>query len=83
MHQTNHFFNMGYGWLCKHCSAQDAERKQQDRINRGQLIKTGTEGRDDKLTLALAKWSNEDRRGLTCPRCGIEEQLTTNHKPAL
>ena len=69
---------MGYGWLCKHCSAEDAERKQQDRINRGQLIKTGTEGRDDKLTLALAKWSNEDRRGLNCPRCGIAEQLTTN-----
>ena len=67
---------MGYGWLCKHCSAEDAERKLQERINRGQLIKTGPE--DDKLILALAKWSNEDRHGLTCPRCGIEEQLTTN-----
>jgi len=81
MHQTNHFFNMGYGWLCKHCSAEDAERKQQDRINRGQLIKTGTEGKGDKQTLAFAKWNNEDRRGLSCPRCGIEEQLT-NEKPA-
>jgi len=69
---------MGYGWLCKHCSAKDAERKQQDRINYGQPSKTATEGKGDKLpTLALAKWSNEDRRGLTCPRCGIEEQLTT------
>jgi hypothetical protein len=77
MNQTNHFFNMGYGWLCKHCSAEDAERKQQDRLNPGQLSKTGMEGRGPKVpTLALAKWSNEDRHDLTCPRCGIEEQLT-------
>ena len=27
MHQTTHFFNLGYGWLCKHCSAEAAERK--------------------------------------------------------
>jgi len=28
MHQTTHFFNLGYGWLCKHCCAENTERKQ-------------------------------------------------------
>ena len=27
MNQTTHFFNLGYGWLCKHCSAEVAEKK--------------------------------------------------------
>jgi hypothetical protein len=27
MNQTTHFFNLGWGWLCKHCSAEAAERK--------------------------------------------------------
>jgi hypothetical protein len=27
MNQTTHFFNLGWGWLCKHCSAEAAEKK--------------------------------------------------------
>jgi len=27
MNQTTHFFNLGYGWLCKHCSAEAAEKR--------------------------------------------------------
>jgi hypothetical protein len=26
--------------------------------------------------LALAKWTDESRSGLMCPRCGIEEHLS-------
>lgn len=59
MHQTTHFFNLGYGWLCKHCSAENAERRHHDAH--------ASQG------LALAKWTDEERRGLICPRCGIEE----------
>jgi len=66
MHQTTHFFNLGYGWLCKHCSAETAERKQQDRHNH--VV-------HHQQPLALAKWTDESRSGLTCPRCGIEEHL--------
>jgi hypothetical protein len=64
MHQTNHFFNLGYGWLCKHCSAEDAERKEHTQ-----------HGERKPTTLALAKWIDEDRHGLMCPRCGIQEQV--------
>jgi hypothetical protein len=62
MQQTAHFFNLGYGWLCKHCSAEDTERKHHHGERRSQ-------------PLALAKWVDEDeRRGMVCTRCGIFEQ---------
>jgi hypothetical protein len=61
MNQTTHFFNLGYGWLCKHCSAEDAERKHRH-------------GEHQPQPLALANWVDEGHRcGLRCPRCGIEE----------
>lgn len=67
MNQTTHFFNLGYGWLCKHCSAEDAERKQNSHHHAAE---------QKSPNLALARWSDEEHHGLTCPRCGIEEHLT-------
>jgi hypothetical protein len=64
MNQTNHFFDLGYGWLCKHCSAEAAERKQQ------QPEESKTFG------LALASWTDSTHHTLTCPRCGIEETIS-------
>jgi len=65
MHQTTHFFNLGYGWLCKHCSAEAAERKHHHHQHQGQQRPQGP---------ALAKWVEEEQwRGLVCPRCGISE----------
>ena len=62
MHQTTHFFNLGYGWLCKHCSAEDAERKHRHQ----QMQKPQSP--------AFARWVDEQNwRGLVCPRCGISE----------
>lgn len=66
MHQTTHFFNVGYGWLCKHCSSESAERKQQDLHNHAV---------HHPQPLAFAKWTDESRSGLICPRCGIEEHV--------
>lgn len=67
MHETTHFFNLGYGWLCKHCTAEDAERKQQKQHQNGER---------KPVTLALARWIDAERHGLTCPRCGIQELVT-------
>jgi hypothetical protein len=67
MHQTTHFFNLGYGWLCKHCSAEDAERKHHHHHSQGEQKPQG---------LAFARWVDEQHwRGLVCPRCGISEQI--------
>jgi hypothetical protein len=69
MHQTTHFFNLGYGWLCKHCSAEDAERKYHHHHHH----QPAANGKQNSL--ALAKWCDAEHHGLMCPRCGIEEQL--------
>ncbi|HEV7744589.1 MAG TPA: hypothetical protein VGO56_06315 [Pyrinomonadaceae bacterium] len=69
MHQTNHFFDLGYGWLCKHCSAADTEAKHRPTETGG--------GRPESVPgLALAGWTDPSRQALACPRCGIEETIS-------
>ena len=68
MNQTTHFFNLGYGWLCKHCTAANTEQKHhhhhQHEAHRNN-------------PLPLAKWVEEgELRGLMCPRCGIAEPVS-------
>ena len=76
MDETNHFFNLGYGWLCKHCSAEDAENRQ-PYVGRARLYhEGGTEKKVTGLTpLALASWADAAHQSLTCPRCGIHELI--------
>jgi hypothetical protein len=65
MHQTTHFFNLGYGWLCKHCSAEDTERKHH------QPSAPKPKGP------AFARWVDQEQfRGLICTRCNISENLS-------
>jgi len=65
MHQTTHFFNLGYGWLCKHCSAEDAERKHHHHHSA-----------QKPQGPAFARWVDQEQwRGLICPRCNISENL--------
>ncbi len=77
MDETNHFFNLGYGWLCKHCSAEDAENRQ-PHVGRARLYhETGPEKKVTGLTpLALAGWADAAHHSLTCPRCGIQELIS-------
>jgi len=70
VNQTNHFFNLGYGWLCKHCSAEDAERRQHHPAERQPL----------SSTLALAQWTDPGRQSLNCPRCGVQEQIKDSQR---
>jgi hypothetical protein len=78
MNQTNHFFNLGYGWLCKHCSAADTEaERQQPEIRAGFFSHADLEKKESKSGgLALASWTDSSRQALTCPRCGIEETIS-------
>lgn len=73
MNQTTHFFNLGYGWLCKHCSSEDAEQHQ-DSTHARFFTEGEAEDKEPRLsTLALARWTDATRQVLMCPRCGIEE----------
>jgi hypothetical protein len=78
VNQTNHFFDLGYGWLCKHCSAADTEAKHQPpEAHGGFFSQAEREKKEVKASaLALASWTDSSRHALTCPRCGIEETIT-------
>jgi len=67
MIQTNHFYNLGYGWLCKHCSAEDAEREHHHPHHQHQ---------SKPFALPLASWSDPGHHILACPRCGIQELIS-------
>jgi len=74
VNQTNHFIDLGYGWLCKHCSADDAEAR---RRPRGGLFGGGDAAKQEpkSFLLALASWTDASRNALFCPRCGIHETI--------
>jgi hypothetical protein len=78
VNQTNHFLNLGYGWLCKHCSAEDAERKHDNEGGRARFFAEGeSENKEPRLsTPALARWTDSTRRTLSCPRCEIQEMIS-------
>jgi len=77
VNQTNHFFDLGYGWLCKHCSAADTEATRQPPPAHGNFFRhAAQENKEAKQPgLALATWTDPSRQALTCPRCGIEEMI--------
>jgi hypothetical protein len=77
MNQTNHFFDLGYGWLCKHCSAEDTERKLSSPAYPSSRSSDGKQSQHQSHVpeLPLASWTDSTRHTLKCPRCGIEETV--------
>ena len=79
MNETNHFFNLGYGWLCKHCSAEDAEHHE-GRGGFWSLFHKSQPQPEKKIpklpSLVLARWTDASRQTLSCPRCSIEEPVS-------
>jgi hypothetical protein len=82
VNQTNHFFNLGYGWMCKHCSAADAEARQHvsshanhsHRQDGETLLNSQKADKSQQAPeLPLARWTDASHQSLKCPRCSIEE----------
>jgi hypothetical protein len=73
--ETIHFINVGYGWVCKHCSAKVS--RSQDDNTRARFLREGeAEEKEPSLsTPALARWRDATRQALVCPRCSIEEVI--------
>ena len=79
MTETEHFINAGYGWTCKRC-LKDKEARESLEGSRARFFSEGeAEEREPRLsTEALARWRDEARRILVCPRCGAEERIKEN-----
>ena len=74
MRELEHFYNNGFGWICKRC---ERNLTPQDKVDRSRLLREGeAEGKNPRLsTLALAKWADEKRETLVCSRCGVKESI--------
>jgi len=75
--EIEHFINLGYGWMCKHCAGEmgagAAEVKGRARF----FTEGEAESKEPALsTPALARWRDSTRRALYCPRCGVEEMVS-------
>jgi hypothetical protein len=83
VNQTNHFFNLGYGWMCKHCSAADTEARQHASLHANNSHRQESGPLDHERSpkadksqahdLPLARWTDASHHSLKCPRCSIEE----------
>ena len=77
MTETQHFFNPGYGWLCKHCTVEDANGQEHQHSARGRFFSDGEAEASEPTfsTPTLARWADASRQSLVCPRCGILEMI--------
>jgi hypothetical protein len=75
MAELKEFFNDGFGWVCRRCDREFGATDAGGQVP-SRLMREGEgESKQPVLsTLALAKWSDETRAALTCPRCGITEK---------
>jgi hypothetical protein len=75
--ESEHFFNPGYGWLCKHCHPKDQTRVSQQEGRARFFTEGEAEDKEPALsTYALARWRDATRQALVCPLCGIEEVMS-------
>lgn len=74
--EIDHFINEGFGWECKHCSAEMRARVN-EQVTRARFFTEGeAEEKEPRLTTpAMARWTGPAHRALACPRCGIEEMV--------
>ena len=70
-----HFANEGFGWTCTRCEAERARETPES--PRARFFSEGEAGaRAAELSApALARWRDDSRQTLFCPRCGVEEVL--------
>lgn len=69
----NFFINKGYGWLCLHCQPEDQPVTEN---GLARFMREGeAEARETKLSSSLARWVDQSRTKLICPRCGAEENI--------
>ncbi len=75
MSELEHFFNDGFGWLCRACARRIEAPGETEKHSR--LWREGeAETKSPRLAnFALAKWADEARTTLICPRCGVTEKV--------
>ena len=78
--ELKNFYNDGFGWICKDC---ERDFKKQENISNQKLSRLMSEGEAESKkpefsNKALAKWADDTKSKLVCPRCGSTEVKTVN-----
>ena len=73
-----HFVNDGYGWACRRCREAEGAGEAGGGAA-AELPRFFREGEAEeggpRLEAPVARWKDEARRTLVCPRCGAEEEV--------
>lgn len=81
MIEIDNFYNSGFGWVCKHCERELAETEapaETDAATKlSRIMREGeAESKQPRLSnLALARWADDAKNTLMCPRCAVVEQV--------
>lgn len=74
MQELNDFYNVGFGWICRHCERELLKEEKPENEHSRLLTEGEAESKSPRFSnLALAKWTDPAQRTLLCPRCGITE----------
>ena len=78
MIELDNFYNYGYGWICRRCEAELKARADESEETPSRLLREGeAESKTPTLSnLAMARWMDQTRQVLLCPRCGIVESVS-------
>ena len=74
MRELEHFYNAGFGWICRKCQA---ESNPEGGSGPSRLMREGeAESKNPRLSNeALARWADREHTTLECPRCGITNKI--------
>ena len=77
MIEIENFYNNGFGWICRNCERDLAPEIARDDSKLNRIMREGeAESKQPRLSnSALAKWADQTRQALMCPRCGTIEQI--------
>ncbi len=73
-----HFINDGYGWTCNACREASTTHTSDAATRLPRFFREGEAEERDSSSLSfplLARWTDDTRRTLACPRCGIAEEI--------
>jgi hypothetical protein len=74
MIELNNFYNDGFGWICRACE-RELQPPPDKSASHSRLLREGeAESKTPRFSnSALARWTDNARSSLVCPRCGITE----------
>jgi hypothetical protein len=75
MTELTNFYNDGFGWICRAC--ERALESPTENARHSRLLREGeAESKTPRFSnSALARWADQSRTTLVCPRCGITETV--------